>query len=263
MSTKIQWANIHKSTFTWNKISRFFLEMKNGSLGIAEFYFKLNGQCHVFLNIYEIDYVHHHLKEVKKSNFCAIFPCNNIRNKFLYLKVDSIEYVSQPLHVFHSWTWKRIAIAYKRETESLKKIRRNKNIVMCIYMYVYVWLNKKNHISGVRVPNSTVRIFLIVFHWEASFNNVVAVCVYLHVTFCGVFRPLRYTIEWPILSIPVYGIFRIDFIVLCSSCISVEVKINDRIISTKNTINSTLNRFWNSISPVIQSLYSFCSHKKT
>lgn len=84
------------------KSADFFLTMHDGTIGIAEFYFKLNGHCHVFLNIYEIDYVHHHLKEVKKSNFSRIYPCNNIQNKLLYLKVNSIEYVSLQLHVFHN-----------------------------------------------------------------------------------------------------------------------------------------------------------------
>lgn len=84
------------------KSADFFLAMNDGTIGTAEFYFKSNGHCHVFLNIYEIDYVHHHLKEVKKSNFSRIYACNNIQNKLLYLKVNSIEYVSQQLRVFHN-----------------------------------------------------------------------------------------------------------------------------------------------------------------
>lgn len=84
------------------KSADYFIEMNDGTLGTAEFYFKWNGRCYVFLNIYKINFVHFHLKEVNKSNVHRIFPCKSIRNKLLYLKVNSIEYIAQQLHIFHS-----------------------------------------------------------------------------------------------------------------------------------------------------------------
>lgn len=77
------------------KSADYFLQMKNDLLGTAEFYFKVNETCFVYLNIYEVDYKHFHLHEVKRTNSTGVFPCKNIKRKLIYLKVNSIEFISE------------------------------------------------------------------------------------------------------------------------------------------------------------------------
>lgn len=76
------------------KSADFFIEMKDGSLGTAEFFFELNEICFVFLNFYKVTYIHYHLREVSNLNISSVFSCSNIKKKVLYLKCNNIEYIS-------------------------------------------------------------------------------------------------------------------------------------------------------------------------
>lgn len=78
------------------KAADFFLEMLDGTIGTAEFYFKdVHGNMFVLLNKYEYNFMHFHIKEVTKVQQCLSFPCNQIKNKWLYLSVGAIEYISE------------------------------------------------------------------------------------------------------------------------------------------------------------------------
>lgn len=77
------------------KASDFFLQLDDGTLGISEFYFKINEDMFVFLNKYEISYTHYHIKEIKKSSESIICACSRIKKKLLYLAVSGIEYISE------------------------------------------------------------------------------------------------------------------------------------------------------------------------
>lgn len=76
------------------KSADFFLEMCDGSLGIAEFYFNMNDTFFVLLNNYKINCVHYHLREVENIKSARIIKCRDIKRKVLYLKCAGIEYVS-------------------------------------------------------------------------------------------------------------------------------------------------------------------------
>lgn len=76
----------------------FFLQLNDGTLGTAEFYFEISGKMFVLLNKYQISYSHYHLKEVKKMNCTEIFRCTEIKTKVLYLHVAGIEYISNKMY---------------------------------------------------------------------------------------------------------------------------------------------------------------------
>lgn len=92
---KLNGATITSMLSAQTKSADFFIEMNDGSLGTAEFFFYLDEICLVFLNLYEVTYVHYHLSEVVNLNKSTIFPCSQIKRKVLYLKCNNIEYISE------------------------------------------------------------------------------------------------------------------------------------------------------------------------
>lgn len=76
------------------KSADFFLQLDNGIIGTAEFYFKNGTDMFVLVNKHIINYTHFHIKEVTKLDEYDIFPCNQIRNKILFLSVCGIKYIS-------------------------------------------------------------------------------------------------------------------------------------------------------------------------
>lgn len=99
----------NKHTFTSllgqeTRSADFFVQMNemcDKMYGTAEFYFKFKEICYVFLNLYEQNYVHYHLTEIKKKNVSRIFPCTHIEKKLIYLRVNSIEYLAEELELFN------------------------------------------------------------------------------------------------------------------------------------------------------------------
>lgn len=71
----------------------YFVELQDGSLGTVQFYIKINDVCFLFLNKYEIVYVHNHISEVKQTETSNFFLCKNIKRKLLFLKCSGIEYI--------------------------------------------------------------------------------------------------------------------------------------------------------------------------
>lgn len=76
------------------KSADYFIEMKNGFYGTAEFFFKVNEICFVFFNFYEVTCTHFHLSEVSNLGVSSVLPCSDIKRKVLYLKCNNIEYIS-------------------------------------------------------------------------------------------------------------------------------------------------------------------------
>lgn len=77
------------------KAADFFLQLENGVIGTAEFYLKNGTDNFVLINKHEINYTHFHIKEVTKLDVYDIYPCNQIKNKILYLSVCGIKYISE------------------------------------------------------------------------------------------------------------------------------------------------------------------------
>lgn len=82
------------------KSSDYFVELKNGRIGIVEFFFGEKLMPNLFLEVFEKTHYNYHWTEVTSSKSYEIHPYESIKRKLLFLKVGSIEYVSNEPNMY-------------------------------------------------------------------------------------------------------------------------------------------------------------------
>lgn len=82
--------NIYKSLYSKPTQSvDYFLEMKDGSMGISVFYIVKDNNLFVLLNDFTVIKDNYHLKEVKKTDHYKVYPFDCIKQKHIYLTFAS------------------------------------------------------------------------------------------------------------------------------------------------------------------------------
>lgn len=72
----------------------FFLELKDGTIGVAQFYVIKNENFFVLLNIYDEVKKNYHLREVRATNNFMVFPFESIKEKLLFLTFGTIDVIT-------------------------------------------------------------------------------------------------------------------------------------------------------------------------
>lgn len=78
----------------------YFIGLKDGTIGMARFYFSRNNEICVMIEKFEeIDCIHHIVK-VKKTKKMIIAPIDQIDQKYIYMKVGINHYIASPPNVY-------------------------------------------------------------------------------------------------------------------------------------------------------------------
>lgn len=72
----------------------FFVELEDGQIGAVEFYFGEKLMPKLLLEVYEKTYRNFHWTEVKSTQSHEIHPIKSIKQKILFLKAGTIEYIT-------------------------------------------------------------------------------------------------------------------------------------------------------------------------
>lgn len=98
--------NLNEHTYTSSiakeiKSVDYFIEMNDGSIGAILLFTKVNDECMLILNKYEIVYAHYHISEVRNTKKSDVYLCKDIKKKLLFLKCSGIEYIiTEPQKLF-------------------------------------------------------------------------------------------------------------------------------------------------------------------
>lgn len=82
------------------KSADYFVRVSGNRIGKIEFYFGNNSAPSFLLKLYEITFENFHWNEIQSLNSFEICSCNEIEEKLLYLKVESLEYVTKEPHTY-------------------------------------------------------------------------------------------------------------------------------------------------------------------
>lgn len=88
---EMKWKNqVLKSVASYvTKSIDFFVELNNGLVGAIEFFINYGNTEHVVIRKYEkMDESHNHLKQIQRTDECAVFNCKEIRHKLIYLQYN-------------------------------------------------------------------------------------------------------------------------------------------------------------------------------
>lgn len=91
--------NGYKYNSMMKKNANFF-EMKNESIGSAEFYINFNNSIYLLMNQYEIIETQYHLSVARRTNELRVYKIDEIKSLKLYLKYGMKEIVTQQPHYF-------------------------------------------------------------------------------------------------------------------------------------------------------------------
>lgn len=83
----------------------YFVKCENSRMGKIVYFLKINSIWQMLLHIYEENFQNFHWLEVNQTDSFEVYPTSQIKEKLLYFKVGSTEYVTKEPYSYSRASW--------------------------------------------------------------------------------------------------------------------------------------------------------------